>query len=209
MRIEKPLEDYDIYIIYDFLDDVDYLNNLIDGSISTLWYGWDQDGNELINDIERSAIREVPPTRGIERGSTIPLEEKMKQALYDVYKDDDIKKYHFYPAPNVRTPDGGKRQGTMKQHIDGPHEDLGRDHGVKTYGAVYYLTDQFGGGELEYPKIGFKYKPVANSLILHPGKEPYWHGVAEIYDGWRICFGMLATEEYNLEDFTVYGKLEE
>lgn len=199
MKIEKPLEDYDIYIIYDFLD-LEYMLKLRDRAISVLWY---EDG--LINDFEKAVIKEPVPPGPTEEVSLDLLQEAMKEALYKIYKDDSITKYHFYPNPNIRTPEGGKRQGKMKQHIDGPPEDLGVNHGVKTYGAVYYLTDQFDGGELVYPKIDFKFKPVANSLILHPGKEPYWHGVDEINNGWRICFGMLATEEYNLDDFYVYG----
>jgi len=199
MKIEKPLEDYDIYIMYDFLD-LEYMLSLKEQTIHSLCYG-----DNLVNDFERSVLKEPVPPKGIEEKSLDLLQEAMKKALHEIYKDDSITKYSFYPSPNTRTPEAGKRQGKMKQHIDGPPEDLGMDHGVKTYGAVYYLTDQFDGGELVYPKLNFKFKPVANSLILHPGKEPYWHGVDEINNGWRICFGMIATEEYNLDDFYVYG----
>lgn len=205
MRIEKPLDDYDIYIVYDFLDDIDYMYQMRDAAINALWYNTDHNGEPLINDFERSILQEpLPPRGGAEEPSQALLEEKMKAMLHQIYKDDSVVKYHFYQGPNIRTPDGGLRKGPMKQHVDGPHEDLGQDHGVTTYGAVYYLNDGYDGGELVYPKLNFKFKPAPNSLIMHPGKEPYWHGVAEIYNGWRMCLGMLATEYYNPDDYITY-----
>lgn len=200
MRIEKPLKEFDIYIAYDLLDDLDYMINLRDAAISTVWH------NDGLTDLERSMLREPTPPI-MEKPSLEPLKEKMKQTMYEVFQDDDVVKYHFYNNPNIRTPDGGNLQGPMHLHVDGPHEDLGVNHGIKTYGSVYYLSDQFDGGEIFYPELDFSFKPVANSMILHPGKNPYWHGVREISNGWRVNFGMLGNEYYDPADYINYKEL--
>ena len=37
------------------------------------------------------------------------------------------------------------------------------------YGFCLYYNDDYEGGELEYPEIGLKIKPLANSLYIHGG----------------------------------------
>jgi hypothetical protein len=52
--------------------------------------------------------------------------------------------------------------------------------------SVFYINDDFGGGETFYPTFGLSYKPVAGHLLMHPGKEGYEHGVSEVFDKQRF-----------------------
>lgn len=62
----------------------------------------------------------------------------------------------------------------------GPHSDeIG--HNKIQYGVVLYINDDFNGGEICYPTLDFTYKPVARSLIVHPGNIE--HFVNEVLDG--------------------------
>lgn len=46
--------------------------------------------------------------------------------------------------------------------------------------SVFYINDDFGGGETFYPTFNLSYRPVAGHLLMHPGKEGYEHGVSEV-----------------------------
>lgn len=52
-------------------------------------------------------------------------------------------------------------------------------------GLVYYLNDDFSGGEIVYVNKNIIHKPIANSLIVHPSSEEYAHGVKLVTNGNR------------------------
>lgn len=60
------------------------------------------------------------------------------------------------------------------------------------YGLVYYLDDDYVGGEIYYPHRNVEYKPVKNSLVIHSATEPYAHGVKEVSAGTRHFITMWA-----------------
>lgn len=51
--------------------------------------------------------------------------------------------------------------------------------------SVYYINDDYIGGEIYFPEHGLEIKPKPNSLIIFPGNENYLHGVREIVDNDR------------------------
>lgn len=62
-------------------------------------------------------------------------------------------------------------------------------------GSVFYITDEndgFSGGETIYPDLGIAYKPVAGSMIMHPGRPEYLHGVLEVKSGHRVTMNLFA-----------------
>lgn len=46
--------------------------------------------------------------------------------------------------------------------------------------SVYYINDDYSGGEINFPGHDLKIKPKANSIIIFPGNEDYVHEVCEI-----------------------------
>jgi hypothetical protein len=47
------------------------------------------------------------------------------------------------------------------------------------FAALYYINDDYGGGEINFMDFGLKIKPKANSLITFPSNSDYWHEVLE------------------------------
>ena len=56
--------------------------------------------------------------------------------------------------------------------------------------SIYYINDDYSGGEINFPDHKLKIKPKANSLIIFPGNENYLHEVLEIVDGDRYSSAM-------------------
>lgn len=83
-----------------------------------------------------------------------------------------------------------------------PHYDnLGGDHSAPVmYGCVFYINDDFEGGELWYPNQSAEYVPEAGDLIIHPGSREYSHGVREIRSGLRISAGSFITQKDQSDD---------
>lgn len=46
--------------------------------------------------------------------------------------------------------------------------------------SVYYINDDYTGGEIHFPDHNLKIKPKANSLIIFPGNENYLHEVCQV-----------------------------
>jgi predicted 2-oxoglutarate/Fe(II)-dependent dioxygenase YbiX len=50
---------------------------------------------------------------------------------------------------------------------------------------VYYLNDDYTGGEINFSILGIKIKPVKNQLIIFPSNYIYRHSVEEVTKGTR------------------------
>jgi len=70
-----------------------------------------------------------------------------------------------------------------------PHVDTLSSEG-NHIASVYYINDDYSGGEIDFPDHSLKIKPKANSLIIFPGNENYVHGVNEIIDNDRYSSAM-------------------
>jgi hypothetical protein len=71
------------------------------------------------------------------------------------------------------------------------HWDQENDPSIEL-GIVYYVNDNYQGGELFYPKLNIEYKPKAGDLIIHPGSFKYMHGVRDVTEGTRYSMNMFA-----------------
>lgn len=73
----------------------------------------------------------------------------------------------------------------LETHCDGFF--LGRDGAVTDFTSVYYINDDYEGGELCMPVLGVTIKPRANSLILwsHSWHEDMSHSVKTVISGTR------------------------
>ena len=60
------------------------------------------------------------------------------------------------------------------------------DHSIQTprvVSAVGYLNDGYVGGELNFNKINFTYKPQAGDIVVFNSDEPYSHASLPVIDG--------------------------
>jgi Rps23 Pro-64 3,4-dihydroxylase Tpa1-like proline 4-hydroxylase len=70
-----------------------------------------------------------------------------------------------------------------------PHVDTLSSEG-NHIASVYYINDDYTGGEINFPEHNLEIKPKPNSLIIFPGNENYLHEVREILDSNRYSSAM-------------------
>jgi Rps23 Pro-64 3,4-dihydroxylase Tpa1-like proline 4-hydroxylase len=74
----------------------------------------------------------------------------------------------------------GKGQ-KFTNHID-DHPDYHR-----RISTVYYLNDNYTGGEIIFPRFGTTFKPKANQMIVFPSTYAYNHSVSPVIEGERYA----------------------
>jgi Rps23 Pro-64 3,4-dihydroxylase Tpa1-like proline 4-hydroxylase len=66
-------------------------------------------------------------------------------------------------------------------HVD-DHKDYHR-----RISTIYYLNDNYSGGEIVFPRFDITYKPVANEFIIFPSNFVYNHAVLPVKEGTRYA----------------------
>lgn len=66
-------------------------------------------------------------------------------------------------------------------HID----DSEQNH--RRISSIYYINDDYEGGELLFPRFGITYKPKANQAIFFPSTYVYNHSVNPVISGTRYA----------------------
>lgn len=84
---------------------------------------------------------------------------------------------------------------TLRVHHDGVPGSV--DDQPTNVASVFYINDNFGGGETFYPTLGVSYKPVAGHVLMHPGYPGYEHGVSEVLDRDRHSITVFGYNNYN------------
>jgi hypothetical protein len=66
-------------------------------------------------------------------------------------------------------------------HID-DHKDYHR-----RVSLVYYINDDYTGGEIVFPRFGITYKPAKDELLIFPSTYVYNHSVLPVIEGTRYA----------------------
>jgi predicted 2-oxoglutarate/Fe(II)-dependent dioxygenase YbiX len=103
--------------------------------------------------------------------NTLVVAEKEYMASYGVY---------FSDHDNYQLLKYGKGQ-YFTNHID----DHPQYH--RRLSSVYYLNDNYTGGEINFPRFEISYKPKANEMIIFPSTYVYNHSVSEVTEGTRYA----------------------
>ncbi len=82
----------------------------------------------------------------------------------------DFYNVELYPFQNNFTPlVKFEKNYKMNEHADTTGD----------FAAIYYLNDDYEGGEINFMDHNIKIKPKANSFITFPSNADYWHEVLE------------------------------
>lgn len=110
------------------------------------------------------------------------MTEKVISTIYELYSK----------KASIKEKDGGpwiaSASSGMKMNM---HTDYYPDNSInqKTeFSSIYYISDDFDGGEFYMPVMGFKFKPKKNSLLLFSdaSNEDTCHEVLEVTSGTRF-----------------------
>lgn len=82
-------------------------------------------------------------------------------------------------------------------HADGEEVDRPHIYHWRNFGCVYYLNDDYEGGEIYFPNQNIELKPKPNTLVFFPGTLEFLHGVNPITNGIR----------YTLTSFWTFDKM--
>ena len=87
----------------------------------------------------------------------------------------------------------------MTVHSDNSWPD-GTNHNhptsFRTWSGIFYINDDYDGGEIEFPLKKYMYKPRANSLVIFPSTNEYLHGVKKILKGTRYTVAIWFTQDF-------------
>lgn len=110
------------------------------------------------------------------------LNSRLKKIIKDRYKVDAEP---VGPAIARWLPGNYQFPHADKEIHDGP--DKGKPNNFPFYdiGAIYYLNNDYVGGEIYFPNQDIEFKPRAGAACFFPGDLHYIHGVREIKSGIR------------------------
>lgn len=87
-----------------------------------------------------------------------------------------------------------------KELHEGPDEGKPNEFPWYDLASLFYLNDDYEGGELYFPKQGVSFKPKAGAAYFFPGDKNYIHGVSEIKSGVRYTCPLFWTIEKHRTD---------
>ena len=67
------------------------------------------------------------------------------------------------------------------QHYDAHYD--GSTAERRSVSAIFYMNDNYEGGQLFFENLNISLKPKAGSLVLFPGTEEFKHGVTVVNPG--------------------------
>jgi hypothetical protein len=126
-------------------------------------------------------------------GTAFILHQQLESVFKSTYRK-FLKMYNssgFSPRPNFIMTKIGPRENFMSHqdfNIDDPEDE------ITGYVAVYYLNDEFEGGELYFDDLDITYKPIAGTVIVFP--VHLWHRIKTV-DGTHRYTAMLVVEKYS------------
>lgn len=161
----------------------------------------EEENDILLYAARNEGLRDIQPN---ELEIVYKVENRIRKVIEQEYTYMTNPSYRPMYVPNNHSPFVIRGEGDfMTPHYDGaPNAPL--DKQPLNVGVIYYVTDNFDGGETFYPELGVAYKPVARSAIIHPGQPKFLHQVNEIKNGTRITMVTFGFNDY--EDVYFLGR---
>ena len=106
------------------------------------------------------------------------------KAVTDAYKKRHPYMYYYNPISmtSFRVNRYGKG-GFMSEHVDNIHHSHGQKYGFPQTSLLYFLNDNYEGGEIIIADT--IYKPKKNSAIMFPSNFMFPHSVNRVLEGTR------------------------
>jgi Rps23 Pro-64 3,4-dihydroxylase Tpa1-like proline 4-hydroxylase len=182
--IENPSEKDEIYLanvakIGGSTANIQYIENVLP----------EKDHKAILDYIEIAESWEEEPWRAVTiKSGNLP--EEIMDILNKVFELAYKKSVELYDVSiNTFNKSGLHLVKFVKGFYLVPHVDTMSSEG-NHIASVYYINDDYTGGEINFPDHNLEIKPKPNSLIIFPGNENYLHEVREILDNNRYSSAM-------------------
>ena len=133
---------------------------------------------------------------------TDSMEKQLEQAVAGCFRDYVIPKYNcefksYEPVQFLGYPPGGHYKG----HNDGESFNYETRQWEpimpRDVSFLFYLNDQYGGGELEFYDLGLTIKPKQGMMIAFPSYKEFAHKVHPVTWGYRYSLvSWVATQKH-------------
>ena len=136
---------------------------------------------------------------------TDEMAQNLEIAVSQCFRNFVIPKYHcefksYEPVQFLGYPVGGHYKG----HNDGEHFNLETRQWERVMSRdvsfLFYLNDQYGGGELEFYDLGLTIKPKKGMMIAFPSYKEFAHKVHPVTWGHRYSLVSWVETQKNLYD---------
>ena len=136
---------------------------------------------------------------------TVKMAKNLEQAVAECFRNFVIPKYKcefksYDPVQFLGYPVGGH----YKEHNDSEHYDFQNRKWVQSMNRdvsfLFYLNEEFGGGELEFVDLGLTIKPKKGMMIAFPSYKEFAHKVHPVTWGHRYTLVSWVETQKNLYD---------
>jgi hypothetical protein len=177
--IEKPSEKDDIYLanvakIGNSPDNIIYIENVLH-----------KDEHKQILDFVTRRKFWVPQPWDAKTIALDQMSDEVIDSLEKVFTVAYEKAKDVYDVPiDIFSKDRFNLIKFEKDFVLHPHADVSSNESLHI-ASIYYINDDYEGGEIHLIDHNIKIKPKPNSLIIFPGNENYTHEVFRILEGER------------------------
>jgi hypothetical protein len=105
------------------------------------------------------------------------ITDSISKCIENYIKETGYNPGYLPPIINLRK---YNTQAYMGPHIDTEDEN---DKTKPSISLVFYLNDDYEGGQIDFPKQNLSIKPEAGSIIIFPSTSPYYHDPKPVLKG--------------------------
>lgn len=170
----------------------DYINR-IENLVYNKKLSWTPHGHKERDYEENKKVVNTIHLKNIKRwgwnGSEPTEEEKLHESLFNTI-DKDLEQAYFRYIKEYQVPFTQKENYEVLKYYPGSLHVDHVDDGLfmcRRLSAVYYMNEDFSGGDLHFPKVNVTITPKKNQLLLFPSNYIYNHEVMPIKDGIRYA----------------------
>jgi len=182
--IKNPSEKDEIYLanvakIGNSTDNIQYIENILS----------EEEHNILLNYVKNTKSWKAQPW-SVETVASENLTKEIREMLKKIFEIVHTKSTNFYDVKLNLFKNYQLHLVKFEKNFHlSPHIDTLSSE-ENHIASVYYINDDYEGGEINFPDHNLNIKPKANSLIIFPGNENYLHEVRKIVDKNRYSSAM-------------------
>ena len=196
MKIERL--DKNIIYYKELINDIDFFISLIEDTKNDInflsdWKSWyASDSNVMYGKSREGSFSSILNNYN-KNNNSFYITKKIKDII-DNCLDHYCKETNQDPGylPDHFTIKKYNTESYMGPHVD--TEDL-NDKKQPSLSMVFYLNNNYEGGQIEFPKQDISIKPEAGSLIIFPSYQPYLHDPKPVLSGYKYMVPLFSFKE--------------